>query len=252
MPRVTAAPRPADEVFPRVSRRRSPGSGRKSYRACSADTRFPGRTHEFARLFAGTDRALLRLVDATTSRARAVSEPATPAPSNHDAPGFTAAIFAPFRDAWIAARARLAILVALRGEAGDVTVEAYRGNVVLSGDVATRAARDAAEQAVHALGYGVANRLRARGEHVLRPGATDAEIRAAVSARLREARALRSSIVTIENVYDGVVRLTGVAHDAHAAAEAFELAVHVPGVRRVINDVAPHRPRAADDDADAA
>lgn len=161
-------------------------------------------------------------------------------------------MLAPFRDAWIAARARLAVLVALRGDAGDVAVEAYRGNVVLSGDVATRAASDAAESAVHALGIGVTNRIRTRGEHALRSGATDAEIRAAVNARLREARALRGSIVTIENVYDGVVRLTGVARDAHAAAEAFEIAVHVPGVRRVINDVAPHRQPAADDDADAA
>ena len=174
------------------------------------------------------------------------------AATDRDAPGLTQALFAPFRDAWNAARARLAVLIALGRDGGDVAVEAYRGNVVLHGDVADRAASAAAERAIHALGVGVSNRLRVRGAHAPNVGISDAEVRTAVHARLRDARKLRGSIVTIESVYDGVVRLSGVARDARAVAHAFDLVIHVPGVRRVINDVVPQRQPAADDDADAA
>ena len=43
--------------------------------------------------------------------------------------------------------------------------------------------------------------------------------------------------MVVDSVYDGVVRLTGVACDAYTCSAAFALAVDVPGVRRVINDM---------------
>ncbi len=100
---------------------------------------------------------------------------------------------------------------------------------------------------------GVSNRIRVGDKPCLRIGGTDAEIRVAVTARLRQARALRGSIVVVDSVYDGVVRLTGVARDADTCSAAFALAVDVPGVRRVINDMTLQTDEPAGDaDADAA
>lgn len=163
------------------------------------------------------------------------------------------AVLDPFRDAWTALRARFALLAAGGSDLANVYVEAIRGNVILAGDVASEAARDQAEAAVreHAGAFGVSNRIRVRGAHTLRPGGSDAEVRTAVTARLRHSLELRGSIITIDSVYDGVVRLVGAAEGAAIAALAFDLAIEVPGVRRVINDVALQRP-AADDESDAA
>lgn len=167
---------------------------------------------------------------------------------------YTTAVCAPFRDAWTAARARFALLAIGGSALSNVTIEAIRGSVILAGDVATDAARDHAEAAVRtwAGDVGVSNQIRVRGKHCLRPGGSDAEIRIAVAARLRHAPQLRGSIVTIDSVYDGVVRLIGSAENAATAALAFDLAIEVPGVRRVINDVALQLPAGADDESDAA
>jgi osmotically-inducible protein OsmY len=167
---------------------------------------------------------------------------------------YATAVFAPFIDAWTAARARFAILAVGGSTLSNVTVEAIRGSVILAGDVATEAARTQAEAAVRdwAGGVGVSTQIRVRGKHCLRQGGSDAEIRTAVTARLRQAPELRGSIVTIDSVYDGVVRLIGATEDAATAARAFDLAIEVPGVRRVINDVALQLPTAEDDESDAA
>jgi osmotically-inducible protein OsmY len=167
---------------------------------------------------------------------------------------YATAVLAPFVDAWTAARARFAILAAGGSALSNVTVEAIRGSIILAGDVASDAARAQAEVAVRtwAGGVGISNQIRVRGKHCLRPGGSDAEIRTAVAARLRHAPELRGSIVTIDSVYDGVVRLIGAAENAAVAALAFDLAIEVPGVRRVINDVALQLPAAEDDESDAA
>jgi osmotically-inducible protein OsmY len=177
-----------------------------------------------------------------------------PAATTTELPSLSAALFQPFSDAWLAARSRFALLASLGIDAADIAVEAYRGSVILAGDVGSRAASDAAERAVREVPsvVGVANRLRVRGEECVRGGATDAEIRTGVTAQLRHALPLRGSIVTVESVYDGVVRLAGVARDVRVSEMAFELAHAVPGVRRVINDVVLATEPAADDDADAA
>lgn len=188
------------------------------------------------------DPALPGGMDATT-RQDVRSEPGS----------YATAVLDPFRDAWTAMRARFAMLAAGGSDLSNVSVEAIRGNVILAGDVATAAARDRAEAAVrdHAGAFGVSNRIRVRGAHCLRPGGSDAEIRTAVAARLRHAPELRGSIVTIDSVYDGVVRLIGAVDDAATAALAFDLAIEVPGVRRVINDVALQLPAAEEDESAA-
>jgi hypothetical protein len=75
-----------------------------------------------------------------------------------------ATMLSPFRDAWLAGRARLAIL-ASGVDAAAVMVEAYHGRVQLSGNVTTSAARGEAERAVRGLTgvVGVSNCI-----HVLR------------------------------------------------------------------------------------
>jgi osmotically-inducible protein OsmY len=165
---------------------------------------------------------------------------------------YVAAVFAPFRDAWLATRARLAMLVAAGSDVAEVSVESYHGNLVLTGAVATEEARERAEAAVRALpeSFGVMNRIRVRGEQRLRPGGSDAEVRTAVTARLRHAPELRGHIIAVEAVYDGVVRVVGCVPDAATAAVVFDLVADVPGVRRVINDVALEPD--VNDDADAA
>jgi len=169
-------------------------------------------------------------------------------------PSLGEALFGPFWDAWLAGRSRFALLATLGAAAGEVTVETYRGNVILAGDVTSREASDDAERAVRDLPdvVGIANRIRVRGAQNPRSGVTDAEIRNGVTAQLRHALPLRGSIITVESVYDAVVRLAGVARDTRASETAFELAHAVPGVRRVINDVALQTEPAAEDDADAA
>jgi osmotically-inducible protein OsmY len=148
-------------------------------------------------------------------------------------------MLAPFRDAWLAGRARLALL-ASASHAGDVNVEAYHGRVQLSGDVRTAVDRSKAERAVRALPgvVGVTNLIRVRGAESGFAPSTDAEVRAAVTAALSAARQLRGSRIHVGAVYDRVVTLVGTARSDNARATAFEIAVHVPGVRRVVSDVA--------------
>lgn len=187
------------------------------------------------------DHALTTLVDTTTRTPGSKPE------------SYATAVFAPFRDAWMAARARLGMLATAGSAVAGVSVEAYRGSLILAGDVGSTDARVRAEIAARAASgaSGVSNQIRVRGTHCLRPGASDAEVRTAVAARLRHAPELRGSVVTVDSVYDGVVRVVGAAEDARTAALVFDLTVEVPGVRRVINDVTM-LPIAAANDADAA
>jgi osmotically-inducible protein OsmY len=182
-------------------------------------------------------------VDATTTRG-----------AGSDGLTYAAAVFAPLRDAWLAGRARLTMLAAVGSAAAEVAVESYRGRMVLAGDVASDETRTRIEASVRELAgvCGVSNQIRIRGTQYLRPGGSDAEIRTALTAQLRQAPELRPSIITVDTVYDGVVRLMGVAHDGDASARAFDLAIDTPGVRRVINDIALQTDTAADDDAYAA
>jgi osmotically-inducible protein OsmY len=148
-------------------------------------------------------------------------------------------MLAPFRDAWLAGRARLAIL-ASTVDAGSVSVEAYHGSIQLSGDVTTPQARHEVERVVRAVAGvgGVSNRIRVRGEHAARVAASDADVQAAVVRALAGARQLRGSRIYVEAVYDRVVTLAGSARSDAARGTAFEIAIHVPGVRRVVCDVA--------------
>ncbi len=147
-------------------------------------------------------------------------------------------MLAPFRDAWLAGRARLAIL-ASGAAAGGITVEAYHGRVQLAGEVPTARDRRDVEHAVRALsGVGsVSNGIRIRDAAATGRCATDDDVRAAVSRALGTARPLRGSRIAV-GVYDRVVTLSGTTPNEPARVAAFEIAIHVPGVRRVVSDVA--------------
>jgi osmotically-inducible protein OsmY len=170
-------------------------------------------------------------------------------------PRFTAAVLGPFRDAWLAARARLTTLAAGGVDAGAVSVEAYHGTVVVAGDVATSSTRDAIVRALRTLSgvVGVDDRIRVHESARPRTMGGDAETRFLVLSALRHAPALRGSTIHLGSVYDGVVTLTGTAPTETVADAAFHLVTQLPGVRRVISDVAVMAHHAdAGDTADAA
>ena len=166
---------------------------------------------------------------------------------------YAAAIFAPFSDAWLAARGRFAVLARSGVSAAGVNVVAYHGSLVLEGDVGDPVVRVEAEDAVRSLPgvIGVANRLRAPGEHARRGFDCDEEIRAAVTGRLQRAQVLRESTIRVASVYDRVVSLSGSA-SSRASTAAFELAIRTPGVRRVVNDITVPSNVGAGTNADAA
>ena len=167
---------------------------------------------------------------------------------------FATAVVEPFRDAWLGARARLATLMAAGTDAGAVSVEAYRGSVVLAGVVATSTTRDAILRAVRNVSgvVGVDDRLRVRDQQSRRAAGSDAETRFQVTTALRRDARFRATTIHLASVYDGVVTLAGSAPSAAVADAAFDLVMHLPGVRRVMSDVAiPHNADVGTD-ADAA
>lgn len=154
--------------------------------------------------------------------------------------GLMASIFDPFRDAWLAGRARLVILAACGSAAADVMVEVHHGRLVLGGEVGSATVRDQVEESIRFLPslVGISNRLRVRGAHVRRPGNTDGEVRTALSARLQKSRgAGHPHRIYVDGVYDGVVTLAGTATTEAERLDAFEIAIRTPGVRRVVSDV---------------
>lgn len=270
MPRVIAKrAREASEFAARNGRRPS-RAGEKVTRRVALTARLARGRREITDVGAGTDRALFAGVDAAPAYERHAFIADDVHGAIDEANGFTeeqatepiasttellaTAVWEPFRDAWLAARTRFALLIELGVDASDVQVEAYRGSVILAGDVTSSEASAAAEETARGVPgvVGVSNRLHVPEMPTAR-ASTDAEVRAAVTAELRHARALRGSIVVVDSVYDGIVRLTGVARDAVASGMVFALAAAVPGVRRVINDVTLSSDAAdGDSDADAA
>ncbi len=159
--------------------------------------------------------------------------------SGSESTSFATAVLAPFRDVWLAGRARVAVLAEARGAAGEVSVEAFHGSVVLAGEVATDDDRTRIERAVRRLDgvVGVENRLHVRGAQRGRSGG-DAETKLLVAAALRRAPFLRASTVHLGSIYDGVVTLTGTVKRQEVADATFDLVIALPGVRRVISDIA--------------
>jgi hypothetical protein len=79
----------------------------------------------------------------------------------------------------------------------------------------------------------------------------DADVRVRVASALREDEALRPLTIVVESVYDGLVVLAGRVPALAMHRRAFEVAVGVPGVRRVMSsiDIAP--PTTADGSTNA-
>jgi osmotically-inducible protein OsmY len=175
------------------------------------------------------------------------------APDGSQQRSYASAIFAPFSDAWLAARGRFAVLARSGAAAAGVSIIAYHGRLVLEGDVGDPDVRAEAEAAVRNVPgvVGVDNRLRVPGEHTRRGIDCDDEIRAVVATRLRRAPVLRESTIRVASVYDRVVTLSGIA-SPRASAAAFEVAIRIPGVRRVVNDIATPIHAGAGTAADAA
>jgi hypothetical protein len=66
----------------------------------------------------------------------------------------------------------------------------------------------------------------------------DADLARAVAQRLDAVAALKEAGVFVRAVYDGLVTLGGTVDDPAADLAAFEAALDVPGVRRVVSEIA--------------
>ena len=144
-------------------------------------------------------------------------------------------LFASFRDAWLGARVRLAVLSQRGLVRSPIVINVERGRVALHGSVATARARADAERAARDVSGVVAvhNHLVVTG---VRRRPADAELHRRIAARLA-ADPMLAGRVRVESVYDGMVLLVGQVADGSAHARVFDLAAEVPGVRRVATDI---------------
>ncbi len=159
-------------------------------------------------------------------------------------------------DAWITAKAKLALITDGKVSASDVNVDTVDGRVTLHGKVPTAEAKNAAQAAVKDISgvREVVNLLQ-----VVSPAeekfvkVSDDEVKKNVENALKANSSLRDSNIEVQSVNDGVVLLSGKADDLADHLEAVRVASAVPGVRRVGSEIqAPDRMASADEPEGAA
>jgi hyperosmotically inducible periplasmic protein len=143
-------------------------------------------------------------------------------------------------DAWITAKAKIALLTTDGLTASDVSVDTVDGRVSLFGNVPSDRDKQRAEESVKQIAgvQGVRNLLRVippRHEPATVPW--EASLRTEVEKALRADPRLRGAAIRVSSVTDGVVGLEGVARNSAEHLRAIELARHVRGVRRVQSSV---------------
>ena len=141
-------------------------------------------------------------------------------------------------DAWVAAKARIVLWTDNDVEGSAVEVDVKDSVVTLSGSAASEAAKAEAERRVKALDgvKGVRNLVQVvapRDRKMVE--AADKTVRTAVEARLKTDPGLKD--ITVDNVAAGVVLLKGTG-TLDAAAAAIKVTRAVPGVKRVISQIA--------------
>lgn len=141
-------------------------------------------------------------------------------------------------DADIVSQARVALLSAEEIHGAGVYVDSVDGHVTLYGSVASEDEKRAAEEVVRELRgvESVANHLTVTG--MVGPDcAADSEIRNAVENALRSDPVLADSDIRVEEVEDGVARLTGTVSSLADAERALYVAHTVDDVRDVENEL---------------
>jgi osmotically-inducible protein OsmY len=145
-------------------------------------------------------------------------------------------------DAWVTAKAKIAMFGDERVRARRVTVETNNGEVTLRGKVDSEKSKVAAEEDVR----DVEHVINVRNELQVVPPSeratvdtNDKAIAQKVDQRLRSDPRLKTAKISAR-VDDGIVTLTGEADNLGLSSYASEALSDVPGVRAVRNDLVYH------------
>ncbi len=143
-------------------------------------------------------------------------------------------------DAWITAKARIALMTTEGIDTWDLNVDTNNGVVTLHGKVESEAAKALAERETRKLD-GV-KQVKNLLQVVPKPARevsndTDEVIQDRVEDVLDKDPMLKDSSISIASVSKGVVLLTGTASSVEAHLKAVEAAHAVKGVRRVSSNV---------------
>jgi hyperosmotically inducible periplasmic protein len=143
-------------------------------------------------------------------------------------------------DAWVTAKSKLAMMTTDGVKATDVNVDTIDGRVTLHGKVGTEAEKAKAAEAVRKVEgvKDVRNLLQ-----VVSPAAEDSvavaddKVKEKVQAALGAEQSLKNSNIDVQSVNNGVVLLGGNASSLSDHLVAVEVALGVPGVRRVTSEI---------------
>ena len=143
-------------------------------------------------------------------------------------------------DAWVTTKVKMSLLTTQGVSATKVNVDTVDGRVTLHGSVPTEAEKALAGK----VAGNVDGATKVRNLLQVVPStneastkASDAQLEASVRARLQADRALADSSIKVKSVNKGVVLLAGKAETLSDAYRAIDVAVAVPGVRRVASEI---------------
>ncbi len=144
-------------------------------------------------------------------------------------------------DAWITARAKIALLTTRDLGGTGLSVDTVEGHVSLSGEVRSTKEKKLAEDVVRPIEgvQNVRNLLRVVASAATPPAPPpDDRVRADVSAALAKDRELAGTQITVVSVKNGLVALAGTARSSRELLRAIEITQRVNGVRHVQSTVA--------------
>ena len=142
-------------------------------------------------------------------------------------------------DAWVTAKAKIALYSDDRAKGRQVSVETRDGVVMLRGKVDSEQAKTAAAETVKGVEHvkGVRNELQVVDPAERKQVDTDDKaITAMVEQRLKQDPQLKSSKINAR-VDSGIVTITGEVKSLMISSRASEVLSDVPGVRAVRNDL---------------
>jgi osmotically-inducible protein OsmY len=142
------------------------------------------------------------------------------------------------KDAWISTKAKIALLTSDGFSVSGANVDTINGFVTMHGKVATDADKTKAEQTVRQVAgvKGVNNLLQVVPHDQKKViAANDSEIKDRVQASLKHDKRLEG--IKVASVNNGLVLLSGKAHDLDEKLVAVEATYSVAGVRRVASEI---------------
>jgi osmotically-inducible protein OsmY len=143
-------------------------------------------------------------------------------------------------DAWITAKAKIALITTEDVSAMDVNVDTVDGTVTLHGKVPNEQAKEKAGTVAKKIDgvRDVRNLLQVVKEDTREQiEAEDDAISKGVEKAIDNDTSLKDSDIAVQSVNDGVVLLSGHASSLGDHLEALNVAADVPGVRRVASEI---------------